>query len=233
MFLFLASFFTYSCHKIFFNEDEKRRELFFEDFYSVRIYGIYDIILIQDSTNRMVITGKNDINSITANITGDTLTIDDHKKMYFNTSKNKIVLHFRNLQDLKTYNPVTVSNTDTLRANYFNFDGLGEIAEARFTVDCDYFSMGNSANTLGFLYVKGKSNDCYLFNRYGGAIIADSLSCKNAIIVNESVGDVYVNASDNIKVYIWGPGNIYYYGSPVIEIAEKRGEGRLIQLNKK
>ena len=231
IYLVFASFFIISCQKIFFNEDESTRELFFEDFHAVKISGIYNIVLIQDSANRLVITGKNDINSIDAVINDDTLIIDDHKKMSFNPDKNTLALHFSNLEYMVSYDPVNVSNTDTIKADQFLYDAIGEIAEVRLVVDCNYFLVVNSANTLGYFYFNGKANNCTFFNRYGCSIFADSLSCKNAEIVNESVGDVYINASENIKAFIWGPGNIYYYGTPVIEIAEKRGDGKIIRLD--
>jgi len=60
---------------------------------------------------------------------------------------------------------------------------------------------------------------------------ADSLHCKDAIIYNDSVGDVNINASDNIEAFIRGPGNICYYGNPVINLAEKRGTGKIIRLD--
>jgi hypothetical protein len=231
IYLVLASFFIISCQKIFFNEDESTRELFFEDFHAVKISGIYNIVLIQDSANRLVITGKNDINSIDAVINDDTLIIEDHKKMSFNPSKNTLALHFSDLEYMVSYDPVNVSNTDTIKADQFLYAAIGEIAEVRLVVDCNYFLVVNSANTLGYFYFNGKANNCTFFNRYGCSIFADSLSCKNAEIVNESVGDVYINASENIKAFIWGPGNIYYYGTPVIEIAEKRGDGKIIRLD--
>ena len=231
IYLVFASFFIISCQKIFFNEDESTRELFFEDFHAVKISGIYNIVLIQDSANRLVITGKNDINSIDAVINDDTLIIDDHKKMSFNPGKNTLALHFSNLEYMVSYDPVNVSNTDTIKADQFLYAAIGEIAEVRLVVDCNYFLVVNSANTLGYFYFNGKANNCTFFNRYGCSIFADSLSCKNAEIVNESVGDVYINASENIKAFIWGPGNIYYYGTPVIEIAEKRGDGKIIRLD--
>jgi hypothetical protein len=230
-YLVLISVFTVSCQKIFFNEDLSTRELSFADFHAVKISGIYNIVLIQDSANRLVITGKNDINSIDAVIINDTLIIDDHKKMFFNPYKNTLALHFSNLEYMVTIDPVNVSNTDTIKADKFLYEAIGEIAEVRLVVKCNYLLIVNSANTLGYFYLYGKANDCTLFNRYGCSIFADNLSCKNAEIVNESVGDVYINSSENIKAFIWGPGNIYYHGTPVIEIAEKRGKGRIIRLN--
>jgi len=229
--LVLVSFSVLSCQKIFFNGDESTREISFGNFHAVKISGIYNIVLIQDSANRLVITGKNDINSIDAVIKNDTLIIDDHKKMPFNPNKNRLALHFSDLEYLVTYDPVNVSNEDTIKADRFLYDAIGEIAKVRLVVDCNYFLLANSANTLGQFYFSGKAGYCSFFNRYGCTIFADSLFCKYAEITNESVGDVYINASDNIKVSIWGPGNIYYYGTPVIEISERRGDGKIIRLD--
>jgi hypothetical protein len=218
-----------SCQKILFNEEERAREILLEDFHAVKIKGIYNIILIQDSANRLVITGRNNINSIDAVIRDDTLIINDHRRMSLNPGMNTLVLHFSNLEYMVTYDPVNVSNTDTIKADRFSYDAIGEIAEVRLVIDCNSIIVFNSANTLGYLYFYGKANDCTFCNRYGCCIFAESLSCRRAEIINESVGDVYINASENIKAYIWGPGNIYYYGTPVIEIAERRGEGKVIR----
>jgi hypothetical protein len=231
IYLALASFLIISCQKIFFNGDESTREISLENFHAVKISGIYNIVLIQDSSNRLVITGKNDIYSIDALINDDTLTIDDHKKISFNPNKNSLVLHFSRLEYILTNDPVNVSNTDTIKADRLIYLALGEIAEVRLVVDCNYFFVVNDDNTLGYFHFSGKAGSCMLWNRYGSCMYADSLLCKDAEIINESIGDVNVNASDNIKAYIWGPGNIYYYGTPVIEIVEKRGNGKIIRLD--
>jgi len=231
IYLFLTSLLIISCQKILFNEDENTRELLLKDFHAVKISGIYNIVLIQDSANRLVITGKNDINSIDAVINDDTLIIDDHKKMSLNTNKNTLNLHFSNLKYMATYDPVNISNTDTIKAGMFYYDAIGEIAEVRLVVDCSYLYVVNFPNTLGYFYFNGKTNGCTFINSYGCSIFADSLSCKNAVIDNASAGDVYVNASENIRAFIRGPGNIYYYGTPDIEIAEKRGDGRIIRID--
>lgn len=223
-------FITASCHKILFNDEERTREIRLENFHAVKFSGIYNIILIQDSTNRLVITGKKDVNSISAIVKNDTLIIDDHKNMSFNPNKNTLALHFKNLQFMVTYNPVNVSNTGTLKGDYFEYNALGEISEVSLTVDCNNFTLVNSANTLGYFYLNGIADYCTIFNRYGSAVFADNLLCRNAEIINESIGDVHINASETIKAYIWGPGNICYYGKPAIEIIEKRGDGRLIRL---
>jgi Putative auto-transporter adhesin, head GIN domain len=231
IYLVLASFLIISCQKIFFNEEENTKELFLKDFHAVKISGIYNLILTQDSTNRLVITGKNDIYSIDAIIRDDTLIIDDHKKLSLNPNKNTLALHFSNLEYILSNDPIKVSNTDTIKADQFMLVAVGEIAEVRLVLRCNHFDVVNNSNTLGYFHFTGRAESCWFWNRYGSCMYADSLFCKEAVIYNESIGDVNVNASDNIEAFIWGPGNIYYYGTPVINIAEKRGKGKILHLD--
>lgn len=230
-FLLLSSFLITACQKIFFNDDESTREIPLKDFHAAKISGIYNMILIPDSTNRLVITGKNNINGIEANIIDDTLIIDDHKKITFNPNKNSLALHFSSLTYIIFNDPVNLSNTDTIKADKFILVAVGEIAEVRLVIKCNYLMALNNANTLGNFYFKGKSETCWLWNRYGSNMYADSLQCKDAVIYHESVGKITVNASDNILAFIRGPGNIYYHGSPVIKISEQTGNGKIIPLD--
>ena len=231
VYIILATFLISSCQKILFNKDESTREILLENFHALKILGIYNFVLIQDSTNRLVITGKNDIHSIDALIKDDTLIIDDHKKLSFNPNKNTLVLHFSNLKYIDSYDPINLSNRDTIKADQFILIAEGEIEEVRLVFKCNYFLVNNNSNTLGYFHFIGKAESCWIWNRYGSCIFADSLLCKDAAIYNESVGDVNINASDNILAFIRGPGNICYYGNPVINLAEKRGTGKIIRLD--
>lgn len=231
IYLMLATIFSVSCKEILFNETQKTRQLNLNDFHSVRVHGIYNLVLVQDSANTLVITGDNDINSIDAVVINDTLIVDNHKKISLNTSINQLTLHYSNLKFLVTYDPVTVSNIDTLKAEQFAYHAIGEISEVNLLLDCNYFYIASSANTLGYFYLSGRTASCALFSRYGCSIFADNLLCDYAEIYNESVGDVYINPSSYLKAFIWGPGNIYYHGTPTIEIAERKGSGRIIPID--
>jgi len=224
-----VSLFLVSCQKVFFNNEEKTRVIQLENFHAAKIHGIYNILLIQDSTNKLVIKGTNDISTIDAVAGNDTLIIKNNKKVSLNMEKNSLELHFRDLEYLMTNNPVNVTSTDTIKADRFEYDALGEIAEVTLFVDCNYFLVVTSANTLGYFHIYGKANSCTLWQRYGSRIFAGKLLCKNAEVINGSVGDIYVNASDNITAYLLSPGNIYYYGTPTIKIAEKTGKGKIMR----
>ncbi len=218
-----------SCQKVFFSEDEKTRVIGLEDYHYAEIHGIYNIVLIQDSTNNLVIRGTNDISTISAVAANDTLIIKNNKNLSLNMEKNTLELHFINLEYLTTYNPVNVTSKDTIKADKFLYSALGEIAEVTLIVDCNYFLLVTSANTLGYFHVYGKANSCFLWQRYGSSIFAGTLLCKKAEFINGSIGDMYVNASEKIIANLLGPGNTYYYGTPIITIAEKKGNGKLIR----
>jgi len=219
-----------SCQKILFNDEESTRVILLQDFHNVKIYGIFKIVLIQDSLNKLVITGNNDINSIGAWIMDGELVIEDPSKMSFNTDKNRLEIHFTSLESVVPFNPVSISNVDTIKADIFIFDAVVEVAEVNLVVDCNILVVG-SANSIGEFHLSGKAGVCYLYCLYGCSFLGEDLSCRVAEIHNESVGDVYINASESITAFIRGPGNIYYHGNPVIDIAEKRGDGRVIRMD--
>lgn len=231
IYFILASLFSVSCNELLFHDEITTRTILFGDFHAVKISGIYDIVLVQDSANRLDITGGNYINSIDAAVIDDTLIIDNHKRMSFNPDKNKLAIHFSNLGYMVTHDPANVTNSDTIYAGQFIFEAFGEIVEARMIFNCDNLYFVSYPYSLGFFHFSGKCNSCILSNSYGSTIFADSLHCKYAEVISYSVGDVYVNASENIRASLDGPGNIYYHGNPVIEIAEKKGSGRIIPLH--
>ena len=219
-----------SCQKLLFNDVDETREISTGKFSAVRVNGIYNLVLVQDSTDRIIITGSNDIGAVDAVVKNDTLTIEDTKKFSLNPGRNTLEIHFSQLDHLVTYDPVYISVEDTVRADRMSWDAIGEIAEGSLALNCNLFIFCNSANTLGFITLSGKAELLVVFNRYGGSIFASGLSCKYADITNESAGDVHVNASELLTAYIWGPGNIYYSGDPLINIKEVKSSGNLIRL---
>lgn len=219
-----------SCHEVFFNDDRITRVKATGGFHSVEISGIFNVLLVQDSSDYILISGSNDTDKITAAVTDSILVINSRGKIVLNTTRNDLEIHFTKLVSLVTFDPVDIVSRGKISTKNFHYDALGEIVNAQLAVDCDFFRFVSSGNTLGNLHIRGRSGECYFFNQYGTRVFADSLSCTTATIINKSAGDVRVNATDNIYAYIHGPGNICYYGNPVVETVEKRGSGRVIRI---
>jgi len=229
IYIVLISLFFTSCQELLFNDAEITRDISLEQFHAVKISGIYDIVFIQDGTHRLVISGKNNVNAFSAEVINDTLFLDDNKGITLNTGRNRIELHLTDLYYIVTYDPVNFSTIGSIRTTDLLFEAIGEISEGKMTVECNNLIVVNSANTLGYMIFNGSSENCTFFIRYGGAVFADSLFCRNAEVTTESVGDVFVNASETLDVSLLGPGNVYYYGNPVVTITEKRGNGNAIR----
>ncbi|HEX2920702.1 MAG TPA: DUF2807 domain-containing protein [Bacteroidales bacterium] len=220
-----------SCQEILFRDDEEEREISLDSFKFVELSGIYNLELVQDSMNKLVISGKNNIQFIEGIVKNDTLQIKDNKKISVKPGRNKLYLHFSNLEYLTTNDPVNISSRDTLRSDIFYWDALGEIVEANLLIDCNYLCMCTSANTLGMFRFSGNAENCDFFIRYGSIVHSENLICKNVIVTSETVGDITVNASENLSAYIRSNGNIYYRGNPQTAVAEQKGSGQLLRLN--
>jgi hypothetical protein len=229
-YIIALSLLAVSCQEIFFSGDAGSCEIKLTGFHSVSFKGIYDIILVQDSTDRLLISGKNDAGSVSAIVKNDTLWINDNRKMSLNPARNTLELHFTSLNYLVTEDPVNISNTGTIKADMFQYFAKGEISETTLSLNCNYLILYTSVNSLGYYYLKGKADYCDLSARYGSSIFAGDLECTDAEILNESVGDVWASVSGNMKAHIRGSGNIYCYGKPSVDIADQRGSGKLIML---
>ncbi len=219
-----------SCQEILFNDDPESREIMLENFSKIKVNGIFNITLIQDSLNKLVISGKHRISDIEADVNNDTLKIDQ-KSFSIEPERNSLELHFTTLQYLKTQHPVKLTVKDTIKADFFCYMAIGEIEEVYITIDCNYLIIFGGHNTLGNLFISGKCGYADLSARYGASLDAEGLICKRTEIYNSSAGDIRVNAAEEIKAYIVGTGNIYYRGKPAINLVENTGSGRMIQVH--
>jgi hypothetical protein len=218
-----------SCQELLFNDEIVIRDIPLEYFHAVEFSGNYDIVFIQDGSNRMVISGKNYVNALTADVIDDTLIVDDNKGLMLNTGRNKIELHFTDLNYICTNSSVNFSAADTLKTDNLLFLISGEINEGEVIIDCNNLIVLNTASSLGHMTFSGRSENCSFCIRYGASVYADSLYCKNAEVTSVTIGNVFINASEYLNVSIMSSGNIHYYGNPAITVTEKRGSGNLIR----
>ena len=215
-------------------KESVKKVLRLEDFSHINIYGICNLVLRQDTFNLLTMEGVKDVVSdIEVKIMNDTLIIRNNNNRLFRIDERpSLCLIFKNISYLWTFDPVNVSSFDTLALDWFYYYPIGEIGEADLTINCGFFGLDNSANTLGRFYIKGKANDVHFFNRYGSSIYADSLISKEMQVINESIGDVYIQVENKLRVYIWGSGSIYYTGDPEVQVIEDRGTGNVVKLSK-
>ncbi|HLN20632.1 MAG TPA: DUF2807 domain-containing protein [Bacteroidales bacterium] len=227
----IASLLTGSCTEILFSDDEQVKTFTPGKFNAIVIDGTFDIKLVQDSADLIILNGSNSMSKTEVSVLNDTLMITDRSGFNPEPGRNKLEIHFTGISFLETRKSVNVTNYPAIKGTSFAWNALGEIVESSLDLDLGVFIFCTSANTLGLVNLQGKAETLIVFNRYGNRVSAGNLLCKNADIANESAGYVYVNASETLVAYLLGNGNIYYYGDPAISINEKKGLGNLIRMN--
>lgn len=231
-------FLIYSCEKessnCFFKKGNiTKKEMLLDDFCSIEVHDIFNLILIQDTIHKVVLEGgENLLPHVETSIKDDTLTIKHSIRCIWlrDYEKINIYVYFSRLDRIVTYAPVKIITSDTLRCNNLEYFAIGEIGEADMILNCNYFRFDDSYSTLGQFKFKGKSDKSRFYVNYGSSLFADSLISKEADIYFKTIGDIRVHVTEHLRAWIWGPGNVYYSGNPgKVEIMEKRSTGSLIK----
>ncbi len=230
----------YSCEKessncFFANGSIEKKEIVLDDFTSIEVYDIFNMILIQDTVNRIVLEGgENLLQHVEIRIKDDTLKISHSIRCIWlrEYEKINIYVYFSRLDRIVADAPVRIISSDTLTCSNLEYFALGEIGEADMILNCNYFRFDGSYSTLGQFRFKGKSDKSRFYVNYGSSVFADSLISGQADVYFKTIGDIHVHVTEHLRVWIWGPGNVYYSGNPgKVEIMEKRSTGRLIKVD--
>lgn len=199
----------------------------------IEFNSMMDIILLQDTTNKALITcGENlqsDINILTEN---KTLYINNSIKYNFarDYERIKLELHLKEIPQLKIRKPVSIITIDTFKTNVFHLVDWGKYTNLNATINANICIIGVSSDNFGHFTIKGKSVNA-TFSNWGSAFIfTDSLKTQNCTIYQKSIGDTYVNAQSTLRVYIETTGKVYYYGNPLITKANSFSPAKLIHL---
>ena len=239
--LFIIIFFIiYSCEKessncLYNKGDVVKQEILLEDFSRVSVKDIFNVILIQDTLHKIVIEGsENILRNVETIIENDTLIVQHSIRCNWFREYEKINLYiyFYQLNYIVTYAPAKIISTNIIYCNNLEYFALGEIGEADMILNCDYLRFDDSYSTLGQFRFKGKSAKSRFYVNYGSSLFADSLISKDVDIFFKTIGDIRVHVTDHLRVWIWGPGNVYYSGNPAkVEIIEKKSTGNLIKVD--
>ena len=210
-------------------------EILLEDFNAIRVYDIFNLVLIQDTVHKIVMEGgENLLPHVKSIVEKDTLLIENSLRCNWFRNYEKITLsvHFKRLDHLITIAPVNVISTDTIRCDTLQYFALGEIGEADLILNCNYLRFDDSYSTLGLFKFRGKAGKSRFYVNYGSSLDANGLVSGKTDIYTKTIGDVYVNVKEHLRVWLWGSGDIYYTGNPgLVEIMENRSSGKLIKVD--
>ncbi|MBT3300867.1 MAG: DUF2807 domain-containing protein [Bacteroidetes bacterium] len=226
------------------NMDEESREL--NEFDEVKQYGSFDVIVIQDTMSKVIISAEENILPyISTQVSHGALIIKSRDNHCLNPSRSvKITVYTPDISKLllagsgSMVSDSIVSNkfeagitgSGFIRADVFatdvelNISGSGDMD---VYLEADYLETNISGSGLMKLF--GEIHDSE--NRITGSGDIKSLEMEQEIsVVNiTGSGSVWVDVSNTLDVNITGSGDVFYSGSPKI-YSNITGSGNIIEL---
>lgn len=210
---------------------EERLEL--PVFTQLYIYDIFNVYLIQDTINELIIkTGDNLQDEIEVTLSENILHIYNHSKCRWlrQYERAELYLRFSDLYGLKVVRPCKVVTLKPITQSYFWIHSASKLFEGDIEINNKNFRFGVNFQCSGSTRISGKTHSLTIMNRGVYHIFADSLNSSFANITNNSLGDIWAGTTDTLAAHIWLSGNVYYRGDPVIITNEMTSTGRLIRL---
>lgn len=216
--------------------DQKKivRQVDLEPRDAIWTYGLFDIRLVQDTTYKLVIRGYREVvNNIHVSQNKRKTTVSEDFSNHWYSGKSKPVLeyHFVGLRYCRIEEPSRLSSPDTIHSNHLEVIVANELSEIDLVVDAGYLYLENWTTNTGNYSFRGKAHHYEVELHGSGRLQADSLHTKNAVIRQQSIGDIHIRTNDTLQVHSSGSGDVFYYGEPAEIIFEQSASGDLIGLD--
>ncbi len=195
-----------------------------------------EYVMIQDSTDKLVIKGgENVVNHVKYEIGDDgTLTISNGNRCNFIRNGHKVIvveIHYTNVFNIRFEGTEPLTNVGVHKTDYFTLfirDGAGPVT---MNIDCINVSSdishgwGNYTLTGHAKYgMIGVRSNGYCDTR--GLVLDDSV-----YVANESSGKIQINAEGiPLRGYLRSNGNVEYEGNPTLVDIVNTGNGQVVKL---
>lgn len=205
-----------------------------DDFTKMKLKSKMKFVLVQDDSNYLkIVGGKNVINFIKHYYSEEGyLEIYNENKCNFLRNLKEIItveIHFKTINELFYEGSETLICPDTIQLSFLHFVVLDACGTFNLKIKADYLN-GNVSHGMGDYNIEGEVINSTMSIRSNGYCNIEKLKVEqNLGLINESEGNMYVNANNNnISGYISGGGNIYYKGIPLTLEIKLFGTGKFI-----
>ena len=209
-----------------------QQERYVGDFDTILAKENPDIILTQDSVNRVIVeAGEKIIDGITTVVTNRQLEISNNNTCNWVRSYDKplrVYVHVKNLRKIWYLSAGNITTTNVLNTPSFMLDiwgGCGSIDLSINVVQGYIYEHLGTADVT----VRGKSTFNSVVLSDFGLLQLKDLSTDYSYVSNIGTNDLYVNAHKYLDATIGSIGNIYYTGKADTIHAHITGSGQMIE----
>jgi hypothetical protein len=199
-------------------------------FETLKVKGILDVILIQDTICFVELDGGDKVlNYVTAEIVDSALWLNNTNSCFYfrDYAKTKVYVHFTHLNRIDLFEACRLASKGCLDSLYY-LTVQGPMAEVDLELNTNRFSFYNNKTTGGLYTFRGNCDNLVISGYYIAKINLEGITARNFSVNNSSLSDFYVSATELLKIQIHNRGNIYYSGNPEIIIDSISGNGMLL-----
>jgi len=197
------------------------------EFSRVSISGGYKVVLKQDSSFSIKITGDDNLMKyIKTNLEGDKLRIYN-KKNFCNAGQIVVNVGVKNLEQIKASGAVEVESDGKLVTKDLNIDLSGA---TKVTLDLNAANVTTSGSGATELNLKGQATSHNIDISGVGHVYALDFVVGTCEIESSGAGHCEVNAINNLSVHSSGASEVKYRGHPTIN-NDKSGASSIEQVN--
>ena len=235
LFIIIISVLVTTCKKnaLFLAGDNATGTVQLEPFDKIEIKDVFDIVLISDTIDYITIEcGENLLPNIEVAQENTLIYLYNHNKYHWSREYENVNLeiHSTSLKTITIREPITLNTRDTFKMESISITDWSKISIVDMTVDVNHLSLGVSASNTGDYTLRGRTNTCS-FRAWGSCFyFANQLEANACTVRHDGIGDVYVNVKNKLTVRLNTYGNVYYKGSPQLDV-EKYSSGSLINLD--
>jgi len=237
VYLLIFPLFLYSCDSngLFDGGETQTKEVVIKNAFSrIETNSIFDITLINDTTNKVRITCGENLQKFVKIEEKEGIVYISHSVKYAwsrKYEKIKLELHVNQDLILYAYEPLHFTTIGTFKANSFQFVDWGKFCEVDVTVNSGYCGIIMGADSFGAYNVKGNCVSCEIWAGGSSKVQADSLISEECYVRQRGWGDVYVHVLKQLKIKFECTSTIYYKGTPSeITVDDHLSAGKVIQL---
>ncbi len=218
-----------SCKK----NDPALLEWHLNEFDTLVLLDPFEIELIQDTFNKMVIAGSSQfVDKVKWNQENNTLTIENTaNNRWLNPKRNKIKiqLHVNEINKIVANETCWIHSLNTLTSQELGLILKSKLNNAQLKLQCETFYYWNNFPCGGNLELSGTCQRLKLWNYALMQVNAKELLCTKAEIEQASKGSMHINCSDTLIYRIQGTGNLHVKGQPgIIVNSGSSGAGQVI-----
>jgi hypothetical protein len=216
--------------------DLSSKEIKLEPFDKIKLNAHLQFLLVQDSTDKLVIKGgKNLLNFVKAEMVDDVLEISNENKCNFlrdYDQKITVEIHFTSLINIHFEGSEPLLSDGKLKFDWLTLlirDGAGPV---ELDFDAQYINtiLSHGFGSFKFSGTTNQANFNIRSNGYGdafGLAVNDSIT-----VISKTQGNVKINADGAIlKAQTEADGDIMYKGLPSSILFNQYGDGKLIDAN--